>query len=266
MSLVSRGGTARAKPRICVPESMLEDLLAQDLSAVELARIISVEGAEDWPAGRVLAGELLHARIKAVRAYRSLLQETVFEASPLVRTLVPHELRDALHRLRPPLFEPDHRLHGLAWRYAWRSSRIVLGPSLKRCGLQARRDFTGRSFGRLFRRDGAIAGIAKGEVDRLIGIRVVGSRLEVGMRVGEVLIMTLKGRVRVFLPHAIPETLASAATGREMEEVVAGEMFDGHGYRICEARIEGDRTVIDAVTGLLPFVMPWLDDFSRATE
>lgn len=95
-----------------------------------------------------------------------------------------------------------------------------------------------------------------------VRVQVIDHSLEVEAKIGPVWLETLFGELRVQLDDVMPQTLATACTGRTLEEIVDHEPWRGRGWRIIDVEEPVTAyfgpTLIVAV-GSVPYRVAWPD-------
>lgn len=110
---------------------------------------------------------------------------------------------------------------------------------------------------RRVRRQGALFGDIFSE-EGWTGFAVGASVLEVTGRLGPCWFGSCLGKAWLTLPAGVPDTLAAALPGRQLDAAVSHPAFSGKGYRIMSVDDLGDgcRAMVFR-TGVAPFEMPW---------
>ncbi|MDH7971267.1 hypothetical protein QH494_03665 [Sphingomonas sp. AR_OL41] len=91
-------------------------------------------------------------------------------------------------------------------------------------------------------------------------MQVVGHSIEVEAKIGSVRFETRFGVLRIELDRSLPETLALASLGRDVEQIVDHPALLGRGWRIVEvvaARSPFLGSVLVVPTGAIPYSLPW---------
>lgn len=91
----------------------------------------------------------------------------------------------------------------------------------------------------------------------LLRLDVRGGCVDACAWIGETLVIARAGRLLVWLPFALPETLATAAPGRLLADVVDHPAFRGRRYRVSRAFADlGGRAVLEARARAVAFSLP----------
>lgn len=188
------------------------------------------------------------AASERLRLYRQHLQVSVTAATPLLQRVAEEpsvDVRAALHRLRPPHGWPDVPPLG-----SWTSVAQVL-RHYDRHGATVDRHDRSRS-----------VALCEGRhpLGRLI-LHVVGARLELTSRIGDVVVKTDGEAIQIVLPFHLPDTIDEALAGRPLNCLVGHRWFKSEGWTIVRverpAGARRPRTIVRVDTGLEPYVMPW---------
>ena len=185
--------------------------------------------------------------------YRMHLQATVRSASPLIMDLAGHfgiDVAGRLDAVRPPS------------QWPWRARKWSLAASLAH-GSLAPYNYVGprrRTVHGMLRRRAAEPGfIHFADGDDLLAFHFDGLSLSMEACIGASDVRVAKGMAALTLPAGIPDTLAAAMVGRQVDALVESPALAGRGYvvrRVREARAGAGPTLVFA-TGRTRFAMPW---------
>lgn len=196
-------------------------------------------------------------RLQLLR-YRRFLRGTVGLASPiLLDALDAEELKLALERLSPSWNFPERLPTGAGWIRHWRSpSDLMRDRRLRYLGWCKGYPRTAEdTFERLFRTDGTLLRSCEDQRGGL-GIRIVGDRIEVALRIRRAVVMSARDLVRVTFPASLPATIVLAAPGRKLGEIVDHQLFADRDYIVKTAFATEAMTVITASAPAVPFQIP----------
>lgn len=219
-------------------------------------RISEIYAAFDHPAGGL--SERLEA---AAQLYRSHLAKTVVRALPLVLDSVsPEEVAQALREITQPVFWERRPPKVLGWSWGWRSpERILNGAKFYGASPFGNVTAVDAAFGRPFRAEGHVIRRPSHALGGL-GVRPVGDCLEIMLLIRGTLIMSWRGSIRITTPSPLPETVAIAARGRLLSELIDSPLFNGRDYRIRNVTVKGGVSIITATARAESYQMPELVD------
>ena len=116
------------------------------------------------------------------------------------------------------------------------------------------------SFERVFHHAGVVVRLPSDPAGAF-GLKVIDDQLEVVLGLGPHLLLTFGPTAELRLDGALPETVATAIGGRQLDEVVSHPLFIGRRYPITEAlqppQVRHGGTTIRFRTGRTGFAMPW---------
>lgn len=97
-----------------------------------------------------------------------------------------------------------------------------------------------------------------------LGIRPVGDCLEVLLLIRGTLIASWRGSIRITAPSPLPETVAIAARGRLLSELVDSPLCNGRDYRIRNVTVRGGMSIFTATARVERFEMGAIVDGTTA--
>ncbi|MBW6528540.1 hypothetical protein KZ813_16985 [Sphingomonas sp. RHCKR7] len=175
-----------------------------------------------------------------LRLFRKCLQIAVRSATPLLPRVAADcdlDLSRAMASLRP---DPD-----------W--------PFLRR-----RRDvesFRWSAVRRITRRPSDVRHVLSFEdlpsLDAPLQLQITTASVEISLEMGGCLLRTLYGGLYIRLPTGLPESVAVAAEGRPVSDVLAHRWLSDSSWRVLRSRRAGTGMWMVVETGLAPFEMPW---------
>lgn len=243
-----------ADPQVALGLGILSGLRLFDVLGASPRTMAEMYAAYDRTAATLLA-----RAAERTASYRRHLAQTVGRASPLVLDAMPiDEVVSACMLMRPPSWFPALASSGSGWIAMWRSpQRVLRGRAKNAASIFGSSPKVGAAFHRPFRIEGHVVREPSHPLGGL-GIRPVGDCLEIALLIRGALIVSCRGMVRITVPTPLPETIAVAARGRILGELVEGPLFDGRAYRIGGVTVSGGSTTITASAPTIPFDLSWI--------
>jgi hypothetical protein len=194
---------------------------------------------------------LYPAGVKAVQGwlFRQHLALNVIRATPLlsiVSRLEGVDFNSLVRQITPPSRWPTRPLPNNALTTSIGVERsFEFGPSQ----IHRRHRVAGK----------LLAGM--GQRGDALGVRVVADGLELTAVVGSLKVETFHGFARIQLEHALPETVAVAAVGRFVVDLIWHPWFEGTDWRVVDVHCASAmRTLVTFDTGMVDWRTPWRAD------
>lgn len=198
-------------------------------------------------------------KLERLRLYRLHLQVTVRKVSPLVLDLAAYtgsRFDDVVDEFAPRSTWPDGDLGKVGPR-----SRPNAGSQR---WIGHKHSNAAREWRRNHRRGVVRGGAASGAQ---IVFMVMAGRVEALAALAGCALQTMGSYASLHLPDALPETVAAALPGRDVDALFGHPVLDGRGYVVehVHAGFSGGE-VVTFRTGSLPCELPWRDLFDAEME